>query len=309
VPLLDPELVGPDLGWRLAFGSGAVLGLVIIFLRRYLPESPRWLMIHGREGEARKVMDGIEARVMAGGHPVLPPFTPTLLLGDPHRLTLASVARTLLKHYPSRTVLGLVLMASQAFVYNAIFFTYALVLTTFYGVRAENVGYYIFPFAVGNFLGPLLLGRWFDTIGRRVMLAATYGLSGIGLLATGYAFAEGWLDARTQTLCWSAIFFFASAAASSAYLTVSEIFPLEMRAIAISLFYALGTGVGGFVGPALFGALIEAGERSDLFAAYASAAAAMIAAAVVAALIGVDAERKPLETVARPLSAHDGDAP
>ena len=166
-------------------------------------------------------------------------------------------------------MLSFVLMATQAFFYNAIFFTYALVLTTFYGVAAADVGYYIFPFAVGNFLGPLLLGRWFDTLGRRDHAHRDLCARGYrALLATGYAFTQGWLDARTQTLCWSAIFFFASAAASSAYLTVSEIFPLEMRAVAISIFYALGTGVGGFFGPALFGALIDAGDRGDLFTAY-----------------------------------------
>ena len=208
--------------------------------------------------------------------------------------------------YRRRVVLSFVLMATQAFFYNAIFFTYALVLTTFYGVPDAEVGYYIFPFAVGNFLGPLLLGRWFDTLGRRVDAhrdLRACRASGCSRPATRSRRAGSM--PRTQTLCWSAIFFFASAAASSAYLTVSEIFPLEMRAVAISIFYALGTGVGGFVGPALFGALIDAGDRGDLFAAYVFAALAMCAAAVVAALIGVDAERKPLEAVARPLSAHD----
>ena len=218
-------------------------------------------------------------------------------------LSWSEILRLLLTRYRRRALLGFVLMAAQAFLYNAIFFTYALVLTSYFGVAASAVGYYIFPFAIGNFLGPLLLGRLFDSAGRRVMIAATYGISGLGLLATGYAFTQGWLDARTQALCWSAIFFFASAAASSAYLTVSEIFPLEMRAVAISIFYAIGTGVGGFVGPALYGTLIESGSREALFAGYAVAAVLMCGAAIVAALIGVDAERKPLETVARPLSA------
>jgi MFS family permease len=171
-------------------------------------------------------------------------------------------------------------------------------------VPAAGVGYYIFPFAVGNFLGPLLLGRLFDSAGRRVMISGTYAVSGLGLLATGYAFTQGWLDVRTQALCWSAIFFFASAAASSAYLTVSEIFPLEMRAISISIFYAAGTGIGGFVGPALFGTLIDTGDRGALFIGYAVAAVLMCVAALVAAIYGIDAERKPLEAVARPLSAH-----
>jgi MFS family permease len=194
-------------------------------------------------------------------------------------------------------------MASQAFFYNAIFFTYALVLTNFFGVAVSSVGYYIFPFAIGNFLGPLLLGGLFDRIGRRKMIAATYALSGLGLLATAFAFDRGWLDAVSQAWCWSAIFFFASAAASSAYLTVSEVFPLEMRAVAISLFYAIGTGVGGLVGPAFYGALIDTGNRGSLFWGYVAAAALMCVAAGVAAWLGVDAERRALETVARPLSA------
>jgi MFS family permease len=207
-----------------------------------------------------------------------------------------------------RSVLGLTLMASQAFFYNAIFFTYALVLARFYGVADDHVGYYIFPFALGNFLGPLLLGQLFDSVGRRVMIALTYAVSGLGLLATGYAFAQGWLTPVTQALCWSAIFFVASAAASSAYLTVSEVFPLEMRAVAISLFYAAGTALGGFVGPPLYGAMIESGSREALFAAYALASTLMCVAAAVTWFLGIDAERRPLEEVCAPLGATDPDA-
>ncbi len=213
------------------------------------------------------------------------------------------IARLIVTRYRRRAVLGFVLMACQAFFYNAIFFTYALVLTSFFGVAVSSVGYYIFPFAIGNFLGPLLLGGLFDRIGRRKMIAATYALSGLGLLATAFAFDRGWLDAVSQAWCWSGIFFFASAAASSAYLTVSEVFPLEMRAVAISLFYAIGTGVGGLVGPAFYGALIDTGNRGSLFWGYVAAAALMCVASGVAALLGVDAERRPLESVARPLSA------
>jgi MFS family permease len=208
----------------------------------------------------------------------------------------------MLTRYRSRVVLSFTLMAAQAFFYNAIFFTYALVLARFYGVPDDRVGLYIFPFALGNFLGPLLLGWLFDAAGRRVMIAVTYAGAGLALAASGYAFSEGWLSAATQTACWAAIFFVASAAASAAYLTVSEIFPLEMRAVAISIFYALGTGVGGFIGPVLFGALIETGSREVLFAGYVLAAVLMCVAAAVAATIGVDAERKPLESVAPPLS-------
>jgi MFS family permease len=303
VPLLDPELVGPDLGWRIAFGSGAILGLFILYLRRFLPESPRWLMIHGKEGEARKVVDEIEARVMASGHRTLPPFTPTLSLGDPHRLTLGSVARTLLKHYPGRTALGLVLMASQAFVYNAIFFTYALVLTKFYSVAADRVGLYILPFAIGNFLGPLLLGPLFDTLGRKTMIAATYTLAGVLLAVTAQLFEMGLLTATTQTAMWSVVFFFASAAASAAYLTVGECFPLEVRALTIALFYAFGTLLGGVGGPWLFGVLIESGVRSEIVWGYFLGAALMVIAAAVELRLGVKAECKSLEDVAPPLSS------
>jgi MFS family permease len=302
IVLLEPGRFGPNLGWRLAFAFGAVLTIAIVLVRRHLPESPRWLMARGRIAEAEAVVAKIEADV-AREHGPRPPCEHTFAIRVREHLSWAEIVRLIVTRYRRRAVLGFVLMATQAFFYNAIFFTYALVLTSYFGVAASAVGYYIFPFALGNFLGPLLLGRLFDSAGRRVMIAATYGISGLGLLATGYAFTQGWLDARTQALCWSAIFFFASAAASSAYLTVSEVFPLEMRAISISIFYAIGTGVGGLVGPALYGMLIETGSREALFAGYAVAAVLMCAAAIVAALIGVDAERKPLETVARPLSA------
>ncbi|HSI00152.1 MAG TPA: MFS transporter [Reyranella sp.] len=303
VPLLDPELVGPDLGWRIAFASGAVLGLFILYLRRFLPESPRWLMIHGKEGEARKVMEEIEARVMADGHRELPPYEPRLSLGDPHRVTLTSVARTLLRHYPARTTLGVVLMGSQAFIYNAIFFTYALVLTTFYGVAGDKVGLYILPFAIGNFLGPLLLGPLFDTVGRKPMIFATYLLAGILLAGTAHLFHIGVLTATTQTALWSVVFFFASAAASAAYLTVGECFPLEVRALTIALFYAFGTLLGGVGGPWLFGVLIASGSRDDLVYGYYLGAALMVIAALVELKLGVKAECQPLEDVAPPLSS------
>jgi MFS family permease len=211
------------------------------------------------------------------------------------------VLHTILVRYRRRAVLGISLMAAQAFFYNAIFFTYALVLARFYGVPEERVGYYIFPFALGNFLGPLVLGRLFDAVGRRRMIAATYAISGVGLLITGYLFSRDALGPVGLALAWSSIFFVASAAASSAYLTVSEIFPVEMRAISISLFYAAGTALGGFAGPPLYGAIIESGSRGALFAAYAFAATLMCVAAVIAWRLGVDAERKPLEEVCKPL--------
>jgi MFS family permease len=209
----------------------------------------------------------------------------------------------LVTRFRRRTVLGLSLMASQALFYNAIFFTYALVLSRFYGVPDARVGYYIFPFAVGNFLGPLMLGRLFDTWGRRKMIGVTYGIAGFGLLVTGFLFSRDSVTATQLSLLWSAIFFVASAAASSAYLTVSEIFPVEMRAVAISLFYAAGTALGGLAGPPLYGTIIESGSREALFGAYALAAVLMCGAAMVALWLGVDAERKPLEEVCAPLGA------
>jgi len=305
VPLLDPNLFGPDLGWRIAFGSGAVLGLVILYLRRFLPESPRWLMIHGQPGEASRVVDEIEAKVVASVGGPLPPVTACLQLGTPHKLTLTSVARTLLKRYPGRTTLGIVLMASQAFVYNAIFFTYALVLTKFYGVAPDRVGLYILPFALGNFLGPLLLGPLFDTLGRKLMIALTYSLAGILLGVTAWLFGAGLLTATTQTILWTVVFFFASAAASAAYLTVGESFPLEVRALTIALFYAFGTLLGGVGGPWLFGVLIEGEGSGGIVWGYFIGAALMVLAALVELRLGVRAEGKSLEDVAPPLSSAD----
>jgi MFS family permease len=204
-------------------------------------------------------------------------------------------------------VLGLVLMATQAFCYNAIFFTYALILTRFYGIPDRNVGYFILPFALGNVLGPLTLGRLFDSIGRRTMIAVTYGVAGALLCLTGWLFARGALTAESQTLAWTVIFFFASAAASAAYLTVGELFPLEIRAITISLFYAFGTLLGGVAGPALFGALIDTGQRSEILKGYLLGGGLMLFAAAVQLVLGVSAERRPLEAVTPPLSLLDGD--
>ena len=212
---------------------------------------------------------------------------------------------SLFRRYPRRAALGLVLMTSQAFCYNAIFFTYALVLARFYGIPPERVGLYLIPFAIGNFLGPLVLGRLFDTWGRKPMIATTYAVAGVLLALTAVLFVHGMLSATTQTAAWTCVFFFASAAASSAYLTVSESFPLEVRALSIALFYGLGTAIGGIAAPTLFGALIGTGEPSAVAWGYALGAALMLVAAIAEAWLGIAAERRPLEDVARPLSSAD----
>jgi len=302
--LLDPRVLGPVLGWRAGFALGALLAVAILLVRRDVPESPRWLMAHGRADEAEAIVQRIEAGVASQFGP-LPAAVGHLTFSGGARPGWREVAGVLLRRYPQRSMVALALMISQAFFYNAIFFTYALVLTRFHGVPEGKVALYIFPFALGNVLGPLVLGPLFDRVGRRRMIALTYVLSGVGLGLTGWAFMQGWLDARSQALCWSAVFFLASAAASSAYLTVSEVFPLEMRAIAISIFYAVGTGAGGFVAPVLFGALIETGSRGAVAAGYAVGAALVIAAGLLALRWAVDAERKPLEEISPPLGARD----
>jgi MFS family permease len=305
IVLLDAAVIDPEYGWRLCFGIGAALALVIFFMRLWLPESPRWLMTHGRAAEAEKVVWTIERRVMASGAMQPPIGLPKVRLRARAHTPLSEVVHTLLHRHRQRTLVGLALMGAQAFFYNAIFFTYALVLTDFYGIPAGDVGWYILPFAAGNFLGPLILGRLFDVIGRRKMIAFTYIMSGALLTVSGYLFEQGVLSAAQQTLAWTIIFFFASAAASSAYLTVSETFPLEIRALAIAFFYAVGTGIGGMAGPWLFGVLIDTGSRMSLFGGYLLGAVLMIAAGVIAAFFAVPAERRALEDVARPLAFVD----
>jgi MFS family permease len=302
IVLLDPQVIGADLGWRLAYLTGACLGLVVFVMRMWIPESPRWLMIHGQPERAEAIVADIERSAIGHAQDQPERAWPKVKLRMRGHTPLREVAHTLFYIYRQRSLVGLALMIAQAFFYNAIFFTFALVLTDFFGIASNQVGWYILPFAAGNFLGPLLLGRLFDTLGRRVMITFTYGVSGVLLALSGYLFSIGVLSAQTQTIAWMVIFFFASPAASAAYLTVSETFPLEVRALAIALFYAVGTGIGGVAGPALFGALVDTGSRSSVFAGYLFGAALMVAAAGIAWRYCIAAERQPLESVARPLA-------
>ena len=304
IVLLDPQFINPAFGWRLAFLIGATLGLIIVVMRLWIPESPRWLVTHGFAQAAEGVVRGIEARFADAGALRQHQRQRIRLRARAHT-PLLEVVRTLFVTYRQRTLVGLSLMVAQAFFYNAIFFTYALILIDFYRTPAESVGWYILPFAAGNVLGPILLGRLFDTVGRKTMIASTYALSGVMLAATAYLFSEALLSAEQLTVAWMIVFFFASAAASSAYLTVSETFPLELRALAIAFFYAIGTAAGGIAGPLLFGMLINTGSRGSVAIGYCMGSVLMIAAAAVEALWGVAAERKPLEVVSRPLALID----
>ena len=301
--LLNPNLIALNLGWRTCFFLGALLGLGVLLVRRHLPESPRWLFTHGRVDEAEQIVDDIEAQVVRSTDTALEEPEGSITVQTRHAVGVFEVARVVFGRYPKRSVLGLSLFVGQAFLYNSVFFTFSLVLSTFYGVSSDNVGYYLIAFAIGNFAGPLLLGRLFDVVGRRTMIAGTYLLSGTMLVVTAYLFDQGVLSATTQTVAWVVIFFFASAGASSAYLTVSEIFPMETRALAIAIFYAVGTGLGGIIGPVLFGNLIATKRPGPVAFGYLIGGLLMLAAGIVEIVVGVNAEQKPLEELAAPLAA------
>ena len=289
--VLNPAILPISIGWRFSFGLGALVGLVILFVRRHVPESPRWFLLHGYTHDAEATVAAIEHDIGVKAASVAP-----VRVHVSGSVGLRALVHTLIVKYPRRTILGAVLMFSQAFLYNAIFFSYALVLRVFHGVAPSHVGLYVIPVAIGNFLGPITLGRLFDRLGRRVMIPVTYAGSGILLAITGVLFVAGDLTAVTQALAWSVVFFVASAAASSAYLTVSELFPVELRGRAIAVFYAFGTLVGAGA-PVLFGALIDAGDPRQLFAGYMFASVLMVGAAIVARRIGVNAERRSLESL------------
>jgi MFS family permease len=290
-------------GWRVAFGLGVVLGLVILLVRRHVPESPRWLFIHGRGDEAEALVRSVEEEVEREDKVTLDPVDRTIEINQRKTIGFGRIAKTLVTQYPKRAGLGLGLFVGQAFLYNAITFGYAQILQTFFKVPSGSTGYYFAVIAVGNLLGPLLLAPLFDSVGRKIMITGTYVLSGVLLLVTAWLFSTGALSAVTMTACWCVVLFFASAGASSAYLTVSEIFPMETRALAIAFFYAIGTAAGGITGPLLFADLVGTGKVGDTVIAFVVGAAVMIAGGLVEAFLGVKAERRSLEDIATPLTA------
>jgi MFS family permease len=302
---LNTAFFAPDFGWRLAFAIGAVLGLGILLVRRSVPESPRWLFIHGHEEEAERIVDAIEAEVREETHGELAEPGAAITVRQRSRIPFRELAKVAVQRYPKRAILGFSLFVGQAFLYNAVTFDLGTILNTFFGVASGTVPLFIVAFAAGNFLGPFLLGRLFDTVGRKPMITGTYFASAVLTLLLAVMLLVGGLNQWTFIALVCATFFFASAGASSAYLTVSEIFPMETRALAIALFYAVGTGVGGIIGPLLFGRFIASGSASIIAIGFFIGAAVMALGGLAELLFGVRAERMPLETIATPLTAAD----
>ncbi|MGW7690779.1 MFS transporter [Streptomyces asiaticus] len=303
VLMLNTNFFALNVGWRLTFALGVVLGLVILLVRRNVPESPRWMFIHGRAEGAEELVAAAERRIEDETGRRLPEPDKAITIRTRKSTGFIEIARTLFRAYPRRAFLGLALFIGQAFLYNAITFGFGSILVKFFGVPSGNTGYYFAVIAFGNFLGPLLLSRLFDTVGRRPMISGTYILSGVLLFITAWMFGNGWLNATTMTACWCVVLFFASAGASSAYLTVSEVFPMETRALAIAFFYAIGTAAGGISGPLIFSDLTASGLVADTALAFSIGASLMVAAGLVAAFLAIPAERRPLEDIAEPLSA------
>ena len=302
--LLHGNGLPPAMGWRYAFGVGGTLGAAVLVLRIYVPESPRWLMLRGFEQQANQVVSDIETKVSKGNPNNLPkPEGGKLKIVVRDHTPLKEIFRNMMGDNRQRSLLALILMAAQAFFFNAVFFTYGLVVKKFFHVSNNDLPLYLLPFAIGSFLGPMVLGRLFDKIGRKPMITVTYGLAGLLLLGTIYPFAHGTLGARGLGICFTLIFFIASSAASAAYLTVSEIFPLEIRAFAIAVFYALGTLTGGVGAPLLFGVLIASGSRTRVGLGYLAGGLLMLAGAVCEHFIGVEAAGKSLESVSAPLQS------
>ncbi len=305
--LLKESLFALDVGWRLSFGLGALLGVGILIVRRHVPESPRWLFIHGREEEAERLVDKIEAEVKDDTGQELEEPDESIEVRQRRSIPFREIAKTAFKVYPKRAVLGFSLFIGQAFLYNAVTVTLGLTLTTYLGVGANKVGLFYAVFAAGNFIGPLLLGRLFDTVGRRPMIAGTYLISAVMLAAIGIAFNGEVFSDWGLTLALAATFFFASAGASSAYLTVSEIFPMEIRALAIAFFYAIGTAIGGITGPLVFEKLGESGDVGQVMIAYLIGAAVMAVGGIAELILGVRAEQQPLEDIAKPITAREAE--